>query len=88
MSDKGMLVRRGKRPISCLETEISFQIVWHQPLAEKTKPARRCLRNAARMATSTHSMTKIRTDKPGYGIYEDEWQLVAEPFRKGTMPRK
>lgn len=29
---------------------------------------------------------KIRTDRPGYVIYEDEWQLVAEPFRKGTMP--
>jgi hypothetical protein len=33
-------------------------------------------------------LKKIRTDKPGYVIYEDEWQLVAEPFRKGTMPRK
>lgn len=31
---------------------------------------------------------KIRTDKPGCVIYEDEWQLVAEPFRKGTMPRR
>jgi len=31
---------------------------------------------------------KLRTDKPGYVVYEDEWQLVAEPFRKGTMPRK
>lgn len=31
---------------------------------------------------------KIRTEKPGYAIYEDEWQLVAEPFRKGTMPRR
>jgi hypothetical protein len=30
---------------------------------------------------------KIKTDKPGYVTYEDEWQLVAEPFRKGTMPR-
>lgn len=28
---------------------------------------------------------KIRTDKPGYVVYEDEWQLVAEPFRKGTL---
>jgi len=28
---------------------------------------------------------KIRTDKPGYVVYEDEWQLVAEPFRKGTF---
>jgi hypothetical protein len=31
---------------------------------------------------------KIRTDRPGYVIYEDDWQLVAEPFRKGTMPRR
>jgi hypothetical protein len=31
---------------------------------------------------------KIKTDKPGYVIYEDEWQLVAEPFRKDTMPRR
>jgi hypothetical protein len=31
---------------------------------------------------------KIRTDKPGYMIYEDKWQIVAEPFRKGTMPRR
>lgn len=31
---------------------------------------------------------KIKTDKPGYVVYEDEWQLVAEPFRKGTMPRR
>lgn len=31
---------------------------------------------------------KIRTDKPGYVVYEDEWQLVAEPFRKGTMRRR
>jgi hypothetical protein len=30
---------------------------------------------------------KIKTDRPGYVIYEDEWQLVAEPFRKGTIPR-
>jgi len=31
---------------------------------------------------------KIRTFKPGYVIYEDEWQLVAEPFRKGTLSRR
>ncbi len=30
---------------------------------------------------------KIKTDKPGYVVYEDEWQLVAEPFRKGTLTR-
>jgi hypothetical protein len=31
---------------------------------------------------------KIRTDKPGYVVYADDWQIVAEPFRKGTLPRK
>jgi hypothetical protein len=31
---------------------------------------------------------KIRTDRPGYVIYEDELQVVAEPYRRGTMPRK
>lgn len=31
---------------------------------------------------------KIRTDRPGYVVYEDEWQLVAEPFRKGTIPKR
>ena len=31
---------------------------------------------------------KIKTDKPGYLVYEDDWQVVAEPFRKGTLPRR
>jgi hypothetical protein len=31
---------------------------------------------------------KVRTNRPGYIIYEDEWQLVAEPFRKGTLSRR
>ncbi len=30
----------------------------------------------------------IRTDRPGYVTYEDEWQLVAEPFRQDTLPTK
>jgi len=29
---------------------------------------------------------KIKTIRPGYLIYEDDWQVVAEPFRKGTLP--
>ncbi len=31
---------------------------------------------------------KITTEKPGYIVFEDDWQLVAEPFRKGTLVRK
>lgn len=31
---------------------------------------------------------KIKTERPGYVVYEDEWQLVAEPFRENTLPRK
>ena len=34
------------------------------------------------------SVMRIRTDKPGYVIYEDEWQLVAEPARKGRTTRR
>jgi len=34
------------------------------------------------------NVRKIKTDRPGYVIYEDEWQLVAEPFREGTLARK
>jgi hypothetical protein len=31
---------------------------------------------------------KIKTEKPGYLVYEDDWQVVAEPFRKGSLPKK
>jgi hypothetical protein len=34
------------------------------------------------------SVKKIKTDKPGCVVYEDESQLVAEPFRKGTLPKR
>jgi hypothetical protein len=27
-------------------------------------------------------VTMLTTDKPGYIVYEDEWQLVAEPFNR------
>ncbi len=30
---------------------------------------------------------KLRTAAPGYVVYEDEWQLVAEPFRRGTLSK-
>jgi hypothetical protein len=31
---------------------------------------------------------KITTDKPGYVVYEDAAQIVAEPFREGTIHRR
>lgn len=31
---------------------------------------------------------KIKTERPGYVVYEDEWQVVAEPFRKGSLPNR
>ncbi|MES2221780.1 MAG: hypothetical protein V4587_12540, partial [Acidobacteriota bacterium] len=31
---------------------------------------------------------KIKTEKPGYMVYEDDWQVVAEPFRKGTLSKR
>jgi len=34
------------------------------------------------------NVREIKTDKPGYVIYEDDWQLVAEAPRKGALARK
>jgi hypothetical protein len=31
---------------------------------------------------------KITTDRPGYVVYKDEAQIVAEPFREGTIHRR
>jgi len=45
----------GRRPT------FRFQSYDSNSFAEKTKPARRCLRNAARMVASTHSMTPAGT---------------------------
>ena len=33
------------------------------------------------------NVRKISTDKPGFMIYEDEWQLVAEPPGKGSKKK-
>ncbi|MGY3453270.1 hypothetical protein [Bradyrhizobium sp. USDA 4353] len=34
------------------------------------------------LARSGVSVSQIRTDRPGYVIFEDEYQVVAEPFRR------
>jgi hypothetical protein len=27
-----------------------------------------------------HAVTVLTEDRPGYVVYEDEWQVIAEPF--------
>jgi hypothetical protein len=41
----------------------------------------RCLRAIADIAwRNGHSIEILQTERPGYIVYEDEWQVVAEPF--------
>jgi hypothetical protein len=41
---------------------------------------RRAREMAAIVSAAGYVMREIRTDKPGYIVYEDEHQVVAEPF--------
>jgi hypothetical protein len=73
-----------EKPTSFGRDKLRFGICWFKPMPPNTSPA------SGRWSKSSNAtasgVKQIRTDKPGYVIYEDEWQLVAEPFRKGTMP--
>lgn len=75
-----------ERPDSFGRGKLSLGICWFKTdAAEHTSRIYEMVRVLERNGIS---VKKIKTDKPGYVIYEDEWQLVAEPFRKGTMPRR
>ena len=60
-------------------------ICWFK--AESTEHISRILEMVQILERNGIYVKKIRTDKPGYVIYEDGWQLVAEPIRKGTATR-
>ena len=32
------------------------------------------------LATCGYAMREVRTSRPGYVVYDDEFQVVAEPF--------
>jgi len=75
-----------EEPTSFGRDKLRLGICWFK--TEATEHISRIWEMAQILERNGIYVKKIRTDKPGYVIYEDEWQLVAEPFRKGTMPRK
>ena len=75
-----------EKPTSFGRDKLRFGICWFK--AESTEHISRIWEMVRILERNGIYVKKIRTDKPGYVVYEDEWQLVAEPFRKGTMPRR
>jgi hypothetical protein len=75
-----------EKPASFGRDKLRLGICWFK--AESTEHISRIWEMVRILERNGIYVKKIRTDKPGYLIYEDEWQLVAEPFRKGTMPRR
>ncbi len=75
-----------KRPTSFGRDKLRLGICWFKTGA--TEHISRIWEMANILERNGIYVKKIRTDRPGYVTYEDEWQLVAEPFRRGTMPRR
>jgi hypothetical protein len=74
-----------EKPTSSGRDKLRLGICWFK--TGSTEHISRICEMANILERNGITMKKITTDKPGYVIYEDEWQLVAEPFRKGT-PRR
>ena len=75
-----------EKPTSFGRDKLRLGICWFK--TDATEHISRIWQMVQILERNSIYVKKIRTDKPGYVIYEDDWQLVAEPFRKGTMPRK
>jgi hypothetical protein len=75
-----------EKPTSFGRDQLRLGICWFK--TSSTEHISRIWEMVRILERSAVYVKKIRTDKPGYVIYEDEWQLVAEPFRKGTLSRR
>ncbi len=73
-----------EKPTSFGRNKLQLGICWFKP--ESTEHIARIWHMVRILERNGIYVKKLRTGKPGYVIYEDEWQLVAEPFRKGTLP--
>lgn len=74
------------KPTSFGRNKLRLGICWFK--TDATEHISRIWEMAKILERNGIYVKKVRTGKPGYVIYEDDWQLVAEPFRKGTMPRR
>lgn len=75
-----------ERPTSFGRDKLRLGICWFK--TEANEHISRISEMAKTLERNGVYIKKIKTDRPGYVIYEDEWQLVAEPFKKGTMARR
>lgn len=75
-----------EKPRSSGRDELRFGICWFKLAA--TEHISRIDEMVCVLERNGVAIKKIKTDRPGYVIYEDQWQLVAEPFRKGTLSRR
>jgi len=82
---RGWFSENLERPTSFGRDTLRLGICWFK--TESTEHISRIWEMVRILERNGIYIKKIRTDKPGYVIYEDEWQLVAEPFRKGTITR-
>jgi hypothetical protein len=86
---KNLLAWFGKhleKPTSLGRDKFRFGICWFK--AESTEHVSRIWEMVRILERNHIYVKKIRTDKPGYVIYEDGWQLVAEPLSKAKITKK
>lgn len=75
-----------EKPSSVGRDALRRGICWFK--ASATEHISRILAMAQILDRNGIHVKKIKTNKPGYVIFEDEWQLVAEPPRKITRPHR
>lgn len=83
---RGWFSENLEKPNSFGRNKLRLGICWFK--ASSTEHISRIYEMVQVLERNGIGVKKIKTDKPGYVVYEDEWQLVAEPFRKGTLSRK
>jgi len=74
-----------KKPASIGRDSNRLGVCWFK--AEATSHIDRAVEMIRILERNGISVRKIETDKPGYVIYEDEWQLVAHGPRKDSVGR-
>jgi hypothetical protein len=75
-----------EKPTSIGRDKLRFGICWFK--AESTEHVSRIWEMVRILERNGIYVKKIRTDEPGYVIYEDGWQLVAEPLPKAKITKR
>jgi hypothetical protein len=75
-----------EKPASSGRNEQRFGVCWFKTTAEEH--ISRILQMIRILERRGIYIKEIKTEKPGYVVYEDDWQVVAEPARKGASLRR